>query len=132
MTIQIVCLLIGVVLPYLWVGVTGRYRKRQFGDIGLSEPRAQARQLSGAGARAWGAQMNAWEALLVFTAANGAALAAGVEPTGDWALAAPLWAAARILHGVFYVAGQAGLRVLAFATGLGMSLWIFGLALAAA
>ena len=82
MTTQIVCLLIGALLPYLWVGVTARYRKRQFGDIGLSEPRAQARQLSGAGARAWGAQMNAWEALLVFAAANGAALAAGVEPTG--------------------------------------------------
>lgn len=131
-TTQIVCLLIGALLPYFWAGVTGRYRKRQFGNIGLSEPLAQARQLSGAGARAWGAQMNAWEALLVFAAANGAALAAGVEPTGDWALAAALWAAVRILHGVFYVAGQAGLRVLAFAAGLAMSLWIFWLALVAA
>ena len=132
MTTQIVCLLIGALLPYLWVGVAARYRKRQFGDIGFNEPRAQARQLSGAGARAWGAQMNAWEALLVFAAANGAALAAGVEPTGDWALAAPLWVAARVLHGAFYVAGQAGLRLLAFLTGLAMSLWIFWLALAVA
>lgn len=132
MAIQVVCLLIGVLLPYLWVAVTARYRKQQFGDVGLAEPRVQAQGLSGAGARAWGAQMNAWEALLVFAAANGAALAAGVEPTGDWALAAPLWAAARILHGAFYIAGQAGLRLLAFLTGLAMSLWIFWLALAAA
>ena len=35
MTTQIVCLLIGALLPCLWAGVTGRYRKRQFGNIGL-------------------------------------------------------------------------------------------------
>ena len=132
MTIQVVCLLIGALLPYLWAGITGRYRKQQFGDIGFLEPRVQAGQLVGAGARAWGAQMNAWEALLVFAAANGAALAAGVEPTGHWALAAPLWVAARLLHGAFYVTGQAVLRLLTFSVGLAMSLWIFWLALAAA
>lgn len=132
MTIQISCLLIGALLPYLWAGVTGHYRKKQFGDIGLKAPRLQASRLEGAGARAWGAQMNAWEALLVFAAANGAALVAGVEPTSDWALAAPLWVAARIMHGGFYIAGEAVLRVLAFLVGMAMSLWIFWLALVAA
>ena len=132
MTIQVACLLIGALLPYLWAGVTARYRKRQFGNIEHREPRVQAAQLGGAGARAWGAQLNAWEALLVFAAANGAALAAGVEPTGDWALAASLWVAARVLHGGFYITGQAVLRQLAFLVGLAMSLWIFWLALAAA
>ncbi len=130
MTTQILCLLIGVLLPYIWAGVTGRYRKKQFGDFALDEPRVQAEQLKGAGARAWGAQANAWEALVVFAAANGAALAAGVEPSGYWALAACLWVAVRLLHGVFYINGLSHLRVLAFVLGMAMSLWIFGLALA--
>ena len=52
MATQIVCLLIGFLLPYLWAGVTGRHRKRQFGSIDLHEPRAQARQLSSAGVQA--------------------------------------------------------------------------------
>ena len=129
MTIQVVCLLMGVLLPYLWVGVTAPFRRREFGSLGLDAPREQAVGLSGAGARARDAQHNAWEALIVFAAANGAALAAGVEPSGDWALAAPLWVAARLMHGLFYVAGMTPMRGLSFAIGLAMSLWIFGLAL---
>ena len=130
MTIQVVCLLIGAVLPYLWFGVSLRLTKRQLGAIDADAPRLQAAQLTGAGARARDAQHNAWEALILFGVANVAALVAGVEPTGNWALAAVLWVAARLLHGAFYLAGMAALRSLSFAIGLVMSLWIFGLALA--
>lgn len=129
MTVQVVCLLIGALLPYLWFGVTVRYVKRDLGSIGIDAPREQTAKLAGAGARARDAQQNAWEALIVFGVANGAALAAGVEPSGNWALAAPLWVAARVLHGAFYVAGMAPWRGLSFAIGLAMSLWIFGMAL---
>ena len=129
MTIQIICLLIGAVLPYLWFGVSLRYTKVQLGSIGLSAPRQQAAQLTGAGARARDAQCNAWEALILFGTANVAALVAGVEPTGHWALAAVLWVTARLLHGAFYLAGMALVRGLSFAIGVAMSLWIFGLAL---
>ena len=129
MTIQIICLLIGAVLPYLWFGVSLRYTKLELGSIGLEAPRQQAAQLTGAGARARDAQHNAWEALILFGAANAAALMAGVEPSGNWSLAAPLWVAARLLHGAFYLAGMALPRGLSFAIGVAMSLWIFGLAL---
>ncbi len=132
MTIQIACLLIGAILPYIWAGLANFYRNKQFGSIDNNTPRVQGRQLEGAGARVWGAQENAWEALIVFTAANSAALAAGVEPTGQWAVAAPLWVVARVLHGIFYTRDLSSLRGLAFVVGLAVSLWIFALALIAA
>ncbi len=128
MLIQIICLLVAVVLPLLWAIATLPHRKRQFGRVDMSEPRLQGAQLTGAGARAWGAQMNAWEALLVFVAANVAALAAGVEPTGNWSLAAPVWVAARLFHGLAYLIGLPVLRVVCFVASLGMSLWIFSMA----
>ncbi|MYF10479.1 MAG: MAPEG family protein [Gammaproteobacteria bacterium] len=130
MTLQIICLLIGAVLPYLWFGVSLRYTKLQLGSIDLDAPRLQAARLTGAGARARDAQHNAWEALVLFGVANVTALVAGVEPTGHWALAAVLWVSARLLHGGFYIVGMALMRGLCFAIGVAMSLWIFGLALA--
>ena len=129
MTVQIICLLIGAVLPYLWFGVSLRYTKLEMGSIDLDAPRQQAARLTGVGARARDAQYNAWEAVILFGVANVAALVAGVEPTGHWALAAVLWVTARLLHGAFYLAGMALVRGLSFAIGLAMSLWIFGLAL---
>ena len=132
MTIQLVCLLIGALLPYMWAGSTFPFRLRQFGVFDLSEPRVQAEQLVDRGARVWGSQQNAWEALIVFSVANAAAFAVGVDPGGNWAVAAPIWVAARVLHGVFYIAGLAPLRVLAFGVGMGMSIWIFVMGLSAA
>ncbi len=132
MTIQLVCLLIGALLPYIWAGSTLPFRLRQFGDFDLNEPRVQAELLVDRGARVWGSQQNAWEALIVFSVANAAAFAVGVDPGGNWAVAAPIWVAARLLHGVFYIAGLAPLRVLAFGVGMGMSIWIFVMALLAA
>jgi len=129
MAIQVACLLIGALLPYLWFGVMVRHGKRELGSIEVEAPRSRAAKLTGPGARARDAQHNAWEAAIVFGLANCAALAAGVEPSGHWALAAPLWVAARLMHGAFYLAGMALLRGLSFAIGLAMSLWIFILAL---
>ena len=129
MTIQIICLLIGAVLPYLWFSMSLRYIKVELGSIDLDAPRQQAARLTGAGARAKDAQHSAWEALILFGVANAAALMAGVEPTGYWSLAAPLWVAARLLHGAFHLAGMALARGLSSVIGLAMSLWIFVLAL---
>jgi uncharacterized MAPEG superfamily protein len=124
MTTQIVCLLIGMVLPYIWAFSSLPYRLRQFGSVDLGQPRAQADQLTEAGARVVGSQANAWEALILFGAANVGALLGGVDPAGSWTLAAMIWAAARVGHGVFYIMGIAPLRVLAFAISAGMSFWI--------
>ena len=129
MTIQLWCLLIGAVLPYIWAGSSLPFRSKQFGKPDLREPRVQADKLEGAGARAVGAQMNAWEALAVFTVANLAAFMAGVDPSGNWSLAAMIWVVARVLHGGFYIADMAPARVLAFLVGIAMSIWITVMAL---
>ena len=129
MTTVLICLLIGMILPYVWAFGSVPFRSKQFGKPDLDEPRVQADQLVDGGARAVGAQANAWEALIVFTAANCAAFAMGVDPEGHWTLAAMIWAAARVGHGIFYIMGIAVLRILAFVIGLGMSLWIMTMAI---
>ncbi len=128
MTIPLWCLLGGVVLPYVWAGVSVPFRSRQLGNVDLVQPRLQAADLTDGGAGAWGAQMNAWEALSVFMAATLAAYIQGVDPGGSWATASMIWLAARVLHGVFYVMCVAPARVACFVTGMAMSIWIFVMA----
>ena len=124
MSIPLWCLLGGVVLPYIWAGASVPFRAKQLGTVDLEQPRLQAAELTAGGAGAWGAQMNQWEALSVFMAATLMAWIQGVDPAGSWALASLVWLGARVLHGVFYIAGLANLRVLAFVTGMAMSIWI--------
>jgi len=128
MTIPLWCLLGGMFLPYIWAGVSVPFRSKQLGTVDLAQPRLQAADLTAGGAGAWGAQMNAWEALAIFMAATLAAFMQGVDPAGSWATASMIWLAARTLHGVFYVMQIAPLRVFCFVTGLAMSLWIFSMA----
>ncbi len=129
MTIQLWCLLGGMILPYIWAGASIPFRVKQFGQPDLNEPRVQGENLEGPGARAVGAQANAWENLIVFATANLAAFMAGADPEGNWSLAAMIWFGARACHGISYIAGIAPLRILCFVTGLGMSIWIFTMAL---
>lgn len=131
MTIPLWCLLAGVVLPYIWAGASVPFRIKEFGNVNLARPREQADQFTQTGHGAWGAQLNAWEALGVFSAANLVAFMAGVDPAGAWATAAIIWVVARIFHGVFYIADVPPLRILSFAVGFGCSLWIFYLGLSA-
>ena len=128
MTIPLWCLLGGVVLPYIWAGVSVPFRNKQLGSLDLAQPRLQAAALTEGGAGAWGAQMNQWEALSVFMAANLAAFMQGVDPAGSWAMASIVWLLARVVHGVFYVMGNAVLRVAGFVGGTAMSIWIFVMA----
>ncbi|MEM7220929.1 MAG: MAPEG family protein [Pseudomonadota bacterium] len=131
MTTILICLLIGVLLPYVVAGLTAPYRSRQFGKIELNTPRAQESELTDAGHRASASQSNAWEALTAFGAANLMAHLAGVDPAAGWSTAAMIWAAARIVHPIAYIADVAALRVLAFAVGMFMNFWIVYLAFAA-
>ena len=97
----------------------------------LEQPRLQAAELTAGGAGAWGAQMNQWEALAVFMAVTLMAHIQGVDPAGSWATASMIWLAARVLHGVFYIMGNAPLRVVSFVTGIVMSVWIAVMAITA-
>jgi len=124
MSIPLWCLVGGMVLPYVWAGLSVPFRNSQLGGLDLDQPRLQALQLVDRGAGAWGAQMNQWEALSIFSAATLIAFMQGLDPAGSWATASLVWLAARILHGAFYIMGNANLRVMAFVTGLAMSVWI--------
>ena len=128
MTIPLWSLLIGAVLPYIWHFASIPYKAKQFGSLDINAPRIQGENLEDVGARVWGAQMNAWEALTVFGVANLAALMAGLDPEGNWSMAAMIWVAARVLHGGFYIAGIAMLRMACFTVAYGVSLWIMVMA----
>jgi len=129
MTIQIYALLVAAILPYVWHFASLPLKNKQLGGLDLNEPRARHGELLGSAARAVAAQANAWVALGLFAAANLAALMAGADPQGNWALASMIWVAARVLHGVAYIADIALLRVACFFAGLAMSIWILLLAL---
>jgi uncharacterized MAPEG superfamily protein len=130
MNTVLVCLLIAVLLPYVLAGVGGYHKGKQLGKVDNHNPRAQAAQLTGAGARAVAAQQNAWEALAVFTASLAAAYFGGVAPES---VAAPalLFVAARIAHAGCYLADLATQRSLSFLVGFVACLWILGRAIAA-
>ncbi|NKC00518.1 MAG: hypothetical protein GKR90_18790 [Pseudomonadales bacterium] len=131
MTVPLWCLIGGLILPYIWAGVSVPFRSKELGTIDLVQPRLQALSLTGGGAGAWGAQMNQWEAITVFMAANLVAFMQGVDPTGAWATASLVWLVARIAHGVFYVMEKAPLRVASFVASLAMSVWILVLGVSA-
>jgi uncharacterized MAPEG superfamily protein len=113
------CVLIAALLPYLWVGIAkaagDRYDNR--------DPRGWlARQTSARTQRGVAAQLNAFEAFPAFAAGVVLAHIAGVEDARI-ALFAIVFVVARVLHGIFYLMGQALLRSL---------VWMIGIACAAA
>jgi uncharacterized MAPEG superfamily protein len=127
MTVPLWCLLIAVFIPYAFGGAGVYFRIKQLGSIDANHPRVQALELRDTAARAYGAHQNAWEALAVFTAAVATAHLAGADPRQS-AMAAELFILARLLHGIFYIAGLAPLRTLSFVVAFGSCVWLFVLA----
>lgn len=103
--------------PITLAFIAGYFRKKQFGHVDNHLPRQQQSQLTGIAARAHAAQMNAWEALMVFVAVVFITQAAGVPHT---ATTVPAWffVGARLFHAGFYMANLAALRSTAFALGM--------------
>ena len=124
MTTPLWCLLIVTFLPFVLSMVGNALRQRQFGRIDNNHPRQQQAQLTGAGARALAAQQNAWEALAMFTPAVLIAHLNGVT-AGQASMAAMLFVAMRIAHGVLYLANQSTLRSLVWVVALGALIWLF-------
>jgi uncharacterized MAPEG superfamily protein len=129
MTTPFWCVLVAILLPYVLTGVAAYFKQQQFGTIDNRQPRDQAAALEGAGARAYAAQQNAWEALQVFGLSVVVAHLAGADP-GASATASIVFIVARVLHGVSYVADLASLRSLSFLVATGCCLWLFWLAAA--
>jgi uncharacterized MAPEG superfamily protein len=124
MTVPFVCLLIVALLPYTLSTLSGYFKVKQLGSLDNKYPRVQAAELEGIGARAWAAQMNAWEALPVFTAAVLVAHVAGADPDKS-ATAAVLFVGLRVLHAAFYLANLDVLRSIAFLGALACAIRLF-------
>lgn len=121
-------LLILCILPLSCAWIAGYHRQKQLGSIDNKEPRIQALQLTGAGARAMAAQANSWEALAVFSAAILAVFISGValQSIATWAMA---FVALRIVYIPMYIGNQDKLRSLVFIAGFGICMYLFYLAL---
>lgn len=84
MTVILICILLMALMPYM-VTVPGVVaRRQQFGTIDNRYPRDQIAQLSGLGKRAYSAQANCFEALVVFLAALLAVYMAGFARNADY------------------------------------------------
>ncbi|WP_129139575.1 MAPEG family protein [Modicisalibacter coralii] len=128
MTVLLGCLLVVALIPYALAMLGGICRRRQLGSFDNHYPRAQYAEITGLGARLWAAQQNAWEALILFTAAIAAALLAGVQGAVAEG-AALLFVAARLLHALCYAADWATARSLVFIVGFLAAMALFALAL---
>jgi uncharacterized MAPEG superfamily protein len=127
MTVPFWCVFVAGLLPYVWVGVAARERGRQFGSTDNKLPRAQELALKGVGARAMGAHNNAFEALPFFAAAVIIAHLTGADK--DWSAdLALLFVAARIAHGILYLADLDILRSLSFGVAQLCTIGLFVLA----
>ena len=102
MTTPFWCLVVVLFLPFTLSFVGGYYRGKAFGQADNKNPRAQAAQLEGPGARAYAAQDNAWEAAIVFSATVLMTHAAGLPPesAAPWTIAFVVF---RLLHPIFYI-----------------------------
>ena len=129
MTTPLWCLVIVAFLPYPLAFIGSYFKTRQFGTLDNKNPRAQAAQLEGTGARAVAAQANAWEALAVFTAVLAVLHFANPEVArGSTAANLSLgFVAARIVHPIAYLANIDLLRsavfLVAIACAIGL-VWI--------
>lgn len=128
MTIAYWCLLAAALLPYLWTAVAKangqRYDNR--------DPRGwQARQDNPRSKAAHAAHLNAFEAFPTFAAGVLGAQMAGVD-TAWIDILAIAFVVFRVLHGVFYIGGQAALRSAAWAGGFFCAIALLVLAALAA
>jgi uncharacterized MAPEG superfamily protein len=130
MTTPLWCLLIVALLPYPLAFAGGYFKTRQFGRADNKNPRQQAAQLEGAGARAVAAQANAWEALGVFTAAQVVLHLANPEAARGSTAAnlSMVYVATRLVHPIFYVANIDLARSAVFVIGMVCIVWLFVLA----
>jgi uncharacterized MAPEG superfamily protein len=121
-------LLILCILPLACAWTAAYYKHKQLGSVDNKEPRTQAAQLTGAGARAVAAQSNCWEALAIFSAAILGIVVSGVAVESVATLAL-VFTALRVVYIPLYIANIDALRSLSFIGGYGICMYMFYLAL---
>jgi len=130
MNTVIACLLVLCILPIICAWIAGYHKRKQLGSVNNKEPRVQAAELTGPGARSVGAQSNSWEALAVFSAAILAVFMSGIA-LQEVANLALVFTALRIAYIPLYIGNIDKLRSLVFVAGFGICMYMFYLALAA-
>ena len=114
MTIAYWCVLVAIFLPYVWFGVANATGKGQRDN---HSPRDFGQHIQGLPKRAYGAHLNAFEALPAFAAA--VVIAEAVHASQGLVDGVALcWVALRLLHGVFYLTDKGSLRSAAWFGGL--------------
>lgn len=122
MTTGLWCVLVGLLMPYLWTGAAksmGRYDLRANHD-----PREFMARLRGPAARANAAQLNSFEAFPAFAAAVLVAQIAHASQHSIDAFAIA-WVLLRLLYGVVYIADLARLRSVVWFAALACVIGLF-------
>lgn len=113
MTVAYWCVLVALLLPYVWFGVlNAKAGKARDND----SPRDFLPRLEGVAKRAYGAHVNSFEANTGFAAGVIIAHLAHA-PQGRIDALALAFVALRVLHGILYLSGRGGLRSLVWFAG---------------
>tara|TARA_B100000945_G_C20251152_1_gene534590 strand:- start:273 stop:647 length:375 start_codon:yes stop_codon:yes gene_type:complete len=122
MTIGYVCLLICMLLPIFWAGVS----KYGYSNVNYDNesPRGHLSSLSGKAKNAYNAEQNCYETFPAFAAAVIIAHQIGSDQSMIDILCM-LFLLMRILHGYFYIASKGSLRSIVFVVGLIANIWLF-------
>jgi uncharacterized MAPEG superfamily protein len=121
MTIAFWCVLIMILLPYVWFGILA---SKLGGRRDNNLPRAVLVGLEGTEARLLGAHLNSFEATIGFVAGVVIAQLAHA-PQGRIDVLAIIFVLARVAHGILYMAGLGTLRSAAFFLGLACTIGLF-------
>ena len=122
MTIGYMCLLICMLLPIFWAGVS----KYGYGDIKYDNesPRDHLSSLSGRAKNAYNAEQNCYETFPAFAAAVIIAHQIGNDQFMINMLCL-VFLLTRILHGYIYITNKGSLRSFVFVLGLITNIWVF-------
>ena len=122
MTTLVLCLFIAALLPYMAKGPVA-YAQAKLGKYDNHHPRQQQSLLTGFGARALAAHQNAFESLIVFSAAIATALATGTHSEFVQQLAVT-YIVARVAYQLLYLFNIDKMRTVVWAISLVCSLTI--------
>ena len=122
MTIGYICLLICMLLPIFWAGVS----KYGFNSIKYDNesPRDHISLLSGKAKNAYNAEQNCYETFPPFAAAVIVAHQIGNDQSMIDLLCV-VFLLSRISHGYFYITNRGSVRSIAFLIGLTANIWLF-------
>ena len=122
MTIAYICLLICMLLPIFWAGVS----KYGFNDIEYNNesPRDHISSLSGKAKNAYNAEQNCYETFPAFAAAVIVAHQLGNDQSMIDLLCV-VFLLSRILHGLFYIINRGSMRSIVYLIGLSANIWLF-------